>query len=267
MTSPVIELSHVTFRFNRHPVLDDVTLAIREGEFHAIIGPNGGGKTTVLKIMLGLLEPQAGSVRILGGSVRDNRRYLGYVPQFRTFDFRYPISVREMVLSGRLGHMGPQLRYGDEDYAAAEGALETMDITDIADREIADISGGQRQRAIIARALVGYPRVLLLDEPTVYVDTPTATHFYDILEDLRKEMTIVLITHDVGALSPEITTVSCLNHRIFTHDAREITEEMIGAVYPCPVDLIAHGVPHRVFRRHDEMAEEDVITDEEEVDR
>ena len=253
MTKPVIELSHVTFRFNRHPVLDDVTLAIREGEYHAIIGPNGGGKTTVLKIMLGLLEPHSGTVRVLGGSVRDNRRHLGYVPQFRTFDFHFPISVREMVLSGRLGHLGTSLHYGPEDYATANDALETMDIMDIADREIADISGGQRQRVIIARALVGHPRVLLLDEPTVYVDTPTATHFYDIIDDLRKEMTIVLVTHDVGALSPDVTTVSCLNRRIFTHDAREITEEMIGAVYPCPVDLIAHGIPHRVFRHHDEM--------------
>jgi zinc transport system ATP-binding protein len=256
MTRPVIELSHVTFRFNRHPVLDDISLDIHEGEFHAIIGPNGGGKTTVLKIMLGLLEPHAGSVRILGGSVRENRRYLGYVPQFRTFDFRFPISVRDMVLSGRLGHTAKKLQYGPEDYATAEEALATMDIADIADREISDISGGQRQRAIIARALVGHPRVLLLDEPTVYVDTPTATHFYDIIEDLRKEMTIVLVTHDVGALSPNITTVSCLNRHIFTHDAREITEEMIGAVYPCPVDLIAHGIPHRVFRQHDEMEEE-----------
>lgn len=257
MTTPVIELSHVTFRFNRHPVLDDISLDIHEGEFHAIIGPNGGGKTTLLKIMLGLLEPHAGSVRILGGSVLENRRYLGYVPQFRTFDFHYPISVREMVLSGRLGHTEKKLNYGPQDYAAADESLATMGITDIADREIADISGGQRQRAIIARALVGRPRVLLLDEPTVYVDTPTATHFYDIIEDLRKEMTIVLVTHDVGALSPDITTVSCLNRRIFTHDAREITDEMIGAVYPCPVDLIAHGIPHRVFRHHDEMEEEE----------
>jgi len=257
MTSPVIELSHVTFRFNRHPVLDDISLDIHQGEFHAIIGPNGGGKTTLLKIMLGLLEPHAGSVQILGESVRKNRRYLGYVPQFRTFDFRYPISVREMVLSGRLGHTEKKLRYGPRDYATADDALKTMGIADIADREIADISGGQRQRAIIARALVGHPRVLLLDEPTVYVDTPTATRFYDIIADLRKEMTIVLVTHDVGALPPDITTVSCLNHHIFTHDAREITAEMIGAVYPCPVDLIAHGIPHRVLKSHDEMKEEE----------
>ena len=256
MTIPVIELSNVTFRFNRHPVLDDVSLVIREGEFHAIIGPNGGGKTTLLKIMLGLLEPQEGSVRILGGGVRENRRHLGYVPQFRTFDFHYPISVRDMVLSGRLGHGTGKLGYGPDDHATADDVLEAMSISDIADREIADISGGQRQRAIIARALVGRPRVLLLDEPTVYVDTPTATHFYEIIDELRREMTIVLVTHDVGALSPDITTVSCLNHRIFTHDAREITEEMIGAVYPCPVDLIAHGIPHRVFRQHEEMEEE-----------
>jgi zinc transport system ATP-binding protein len=181
------------------------------------------------------------------------RRHLGYVPQFRTFDFQYPITVREMILSGRLGHITrfPR-RYGADDHARADEALETLQITDLADRQIQNLSGGEQQRVIIARALVGDPKVLLLDEPTVYVDAPTEAHFYDIVDQLRDRMAIVLVTHDVGVLPGLVTRVACLNRRLYTHDTDEITPDMLDAAYHCPVDLIAHGVPHRVFPEHPE---------------
>jgi zinc transport system ATP-binding protein len=162
------------------------------------------------------------------------RENLGYVPQFRTFDFDYPITVREMVLSGRLGRITrlPR-RYDEEDHARTEEALETMNIADLADRQIRDLSGGEQQRVIIARALVGDPKALLLDEPTVYVDAPTEAQFYSILDGLRDRMAIVLVTHDIGVLPAHVTRVACLNRRLYTHDTNEITADMLEAAYHC----------------------------------
>ncbi len=132
----------------------------------------------------------------------------------------------------------------------ADKALATMGIAHLADRAIRDLSGGEQQRAVIARALVGDPEVLLLDEPTVFVDAPTETQFYDILENLARSITIVLVTHDIGVIVSHVTKVACLNRRLFTHESRELTEDMIQGAYKCPVDIIAHGHPHRVLRQH-----------------
>jgi zinc transport system ATP-binding protein len=253
MSEPAIACRDLSVSIGGKQILEDVDLTVCPQDFFAIIGPNGSGKTTLLRAILGLVHPQQGSIRIFGGPPRENRKLLGYVPQFRTFDFSYPVTVMEMVLSGRLGHITrPLRRYGDDDYDHALRALETMEIESLADRELRALSGGQQQRAIIARALAGEPRVLLLDEPTVYVDAPTEKHFFDILEQLRPTMAIVLVTHDIGAISTRVTKVACLNRRIYTHDTAEITEDMLTAAYHCPVDLIAHGVPHRVLREHDE---------------
>ncbi|MCM2466962.1 metal ABC transporter ATP-binding protein [Methanoculleus oceani] len=251
MTAPVIEVDDVWVRMRGHTVLEGVSLAVYPDEFYAIIGPNGGGKTTLLKVILGLLTPCRGEVRILGSTEAAMRRFLGYVPQFRTFDFDYPITVREMVLSGRLGHITRRpRRYDGKDLARTEEALETMRIADLADRQIRDLSGGEQQRTIIARALVGDPKVLLLDEPTVYVDAPTAAQFYEVLDRLRDRMAIVLVTHDIGVIPEHVTRVACLNRHLYTHDTNEIASDMLEAAYHCPVDLIAHGVPHRVFPEH-----------------
>lgn len=252
MTEPVIEVQNVTFGRNGEKILDNVNLSVEPGDFYAIIGPNGGGKTTLLKIILGLLTQQSGSVRLLGGKPRETRKFCGYVPQFRTFDFRYPITVNEMVLSGRLAYIpGIRKRYRPVDLRMASDAMEKMGVSDLADRQLCSLSGGEQQSAIIARALAGGPRLLLLDEPLVFVDAPTEDHFYDIIEKLRSSMTIVLVTHDIGAISTHVTKVACLNHQIYTHGTNEITEDMITSAYQCPVDLIAHGIPHRVLREHD----------------
>ena len=246
MSETLIEVRDVWVTMRGHTVLEAVNLSIYPDDFFAIIGPNGGGKTTLLRVILGLLRPCRGEVRFRGGMST-----LGYVPQFRTFDFDYPITVREMVISARLGRISrlPR-RYGSLERERADEALETMGISDLADRQIRDLSGGEQQRAIIARALVGEPNVLLLDEPTVYVDTPTTLQFYEILDQLRERMAIVLVTHDIGVIPDRITRVACLNRRLYTHDSAEITPDMLEAAYHCPVDLIAHGVPHRVFPDH-----------------
>jgi zinc transport system ATP-binding protein len=247
-----IVVSDVTLTRNGHPVLDHVSIRVEKGDFYAIIGPNGGGKTTLLKIILGVLKPDSGEVRIFGGPAEENRNLVGYVPQFRTFDFHFPITVGEMVISGRMGHVtGIWKRYSDIDRKKTEEIIGMTGLSGLEHRQVRDLSGGEQQRAIIARALVGDPRILLLDEPTVYVDTPSATQFYEILDDLKKKMTIILVSHDIGVISTHVTKIACLNHSMYAHDTNEITDDMLAAAYHCPVDLIAHGVPHRVLRPHD----------------
>jgi len=247
----VVELEKVSCILSGRPVLDEVDLKVREGDLYAVLGPNGGGKTTLLRVILGLLPVSSGTVRVFGKDPREARSGVGYVPQYRTFDFHYPVTVENMVLSGRLGHIGgPVRRFSPGDREASRKALERTGILHLSRRPIADLSGGEQQRAIIARALVGDPALLILDEPMVYVDTPTEVQLFDLLEELLGTMTILLVTHDIGAISTHVTRVACLNGRIFTHDTSEISEEMLTAAYHCPVDLIAHGIPHRVFRDH-----------------
>ena len=248
---PAIEIKNLTVKREGQTVLDSVSLNIEEGQSYALIGPNGGGKTTFLKSILGLIKPDSGSVKIYGEAPAVNRYLLGYVPQFHTFDFSYPISVRDMVLTGRLGHIkGIRRKYSDEDRKSAEEAMKTLGILHLADRTLNDLSGGEQQRAIIARAIVGNPKVLLLDEPTVYVDSPTEEKFHDILVELHKKMTVIMVTHDIGVISSGVDVIACLNVKMFTHYTAEITGDMIRNTYKCPVDLIAHGLAHRVLHDH-----------------
>ncbi|MCQ8893759.1 MAG: ABC transporter ATP-binding protein [Methanolinea sp.] len=244
-----MEVRNVSYWRGKEQVLNNVSLVVREGDFYALIGPNGGGKTTLLKIILGLYAPSSGTVRIWGEPPWKGRERIGYVPQFRTFDFSYPITVREMVLSGRLSRIcGAWKRFTTADRRAVEEVLERLALAPLADRPIASLSGGEQQRAILARALVGKPDILLLDEPTVFIDAPTEVQFFDLLDDLRESLTILLVSHDIGVISRRVTRVACLNRTLHTHDTPEITEDMLEATYHCPVDLIAHGLPHRVLK-------------------
>jgi zinc transport system ATP-binding protein len=252
MNGPIIHLEDVWFSYDGAPVLEGVCLDIYEHDFLGIIGPNGGGKTTLLKLMLGLLEPDRGSISIMGESPELHRTDIGYVPQYRTFDFGYPVSVIEVVLMGRLGHIRrPFRKYRPEDRRIAEECLALMDIGDLADRQVDELSGGQQQKVILARALATEPRVLLLDEPTNHVDVRTEVHFFEILKQLHEDMAIVLVTHDIGAVSVYVDRIACLNRKLFIHDSGEITGEMLAETYQCPVELIAHGVPHRVLKEHE----------------
>jgi zinc transport system ATP-binding protein len=252
MTPPVIECQDVSYAIQGRTILNGVSLTVRRGDLYAVIGPNGGGKTTLLRVILGLITPDSGTVRVFSTSPREARWKIGYVPQFRTFDFHYPITVEEMVLSGRLSHIqGILRRYKQEDRAAARAVLDRMGILHLKDRELSRLSGGERQRAILARALVSNPELLILDEPMVYVDVPTEEKLFDLFEELKADLTILLVTHDIGAISSHVTRVACLNEKIYTHDTAEITGDMLYAAYRCPVDLIAHGIPHRVLRDHE----------------
>jgi zinc transport system ATP-binding protein len=249
----IVEMKGVWVRRGGRSVLEDIDFILEKGDFYGVIGPNGGGKTTLIKVILGLIKPWKGEVLVEGKTPETNRYLLGYVPQYRTYDFTYPLTVREMVLSGRMGLIaGPFRKYHPEDHQKAETAMERMGIRDLSDRTIGELSGGQQQRAIIARALISEPHALLLDEPTTHVDPRMEEEFYEILRSLRKRMAILLVTHDMTAISAYVDKIACLNRRLFTHGTKEIDEDMLAAVYHCPINLLAHGIPHRVLRSHED---------------
>jgi zinc transport system ATP-binding protein len=242
---PLIEVRDVTFGYGREVVLDHVSLAIQPRDFLAIIGPNGGGKTTLIKVILGLLKPWSGEV-----IVRTERGRLGYVPQFSTFDRSFPLRVSDVVLMGRLGRRGLVRRYTKEDRRDAEAILERLRLTDVALSHVSGVSGGQLQRVLIARALAGDPEALFLDEPTASIDAESREVLREILEELNQRIPVVVITHDVTSLSPMASHIACINRRLFYHGGAELDQHTLEEVYGCPVELVAHGVPHRVLHHH-----------------
>jgi len=231
-------------------VLEDIDLTVNELDFVGLVGPNGGGKTTLLKVLLGLLPVMQGEVCVLGMPVKEGRRYIGYVPQAAELDREFPISVWDVARMGRLGKRRVFHRYTAEDDEAVAAALHSVDVLELRDRPFGELSGGQRQRVYIARALVTEPRILLLDEPMAGVDPQARTTTYELLGRLNKHVTILMVSHDVGAISSYVKTVGCINRYLFYHGEKQLTSEMLEAAYQCPVDLIAHGVPHRVYPEH-----------------
>lgn len=250
--TPVIRIENLSLSFNGLVVLEDISLDIYADDFLGIIGPNGGGKTTLLKTMIGLVQPDSGRITINGGSIPENRHKIGYVPQYRTFDFGYPIHVIDVVMMGRLQYRKGILRhFSAKDERAAHEALEMMEIGDLAEKRISELSGGQQQRVILARAVAMEPEILLLDEPTSHVDVRFTSHFYDILKELHEKMAIVMVTHDITAVSTHVERIACLNRKIYIHSTPEITGQVLSEMYACPVEIIAHGIPHRVLEVHD----------------
>jgi zinc transport system ATP-binding protein len=251
--SLALEINNLSVFYGEDCALEKISLDVAEHEFLGIIGPNGGGKTTLLKAILGLVQPQSGTVRIFGETGDKARRNIGYVPQFSRFDRRFPISVEEVVLMGRLAGRSPWfVRYDAKDLELVESLLGRLEIADLKKRQIGQLSGGQLQRVLIARALAVEPRILILDEPTASVDSASKTRIYEILKELNAEMTILIVTHDLSAVSSNIDKIACLNQQLFYHGRTELEAGLVEKVYGCPVDLIAHGVPHRVLRGHEE---------------
>lgn len=246
----VISIQQLWAGYDHQAVLEDINLSVRELDFIGIVGPNGGGKTTLFKVLVGLIPPTRGEVRIMGKSIEAGRRHIGYVPQLMEFDRDFPISVWEVAQMGRLGRRRLLQRYTAEDDEVVADALRRVDMLDLRERPIGDLSGGQRQRVYIARGLATEPDILLLDEPLASVDPRVSSNIYELLQALNDEITILIASHDIGAISSYVRTVGCLNRRLFYHGGDHLTPEMLELAYQCPIDLIAHGVPHRVFPEH-----------------
>lgn len=239
MNTAIISFQDVDFSYNSEPILKDVNLEIHPGEFVSVIGPNGGGKTSLLLLALGMLRPNRGTVQVFGRAPERERSRLGYVPQFTHFDPLFPVTVYDVVQMGRLGRFwtGP---YRKEDREAALTALEQVGLAELRRRSFSELSGGQRQRVLIARALATEPEVLLLDEPTANVDRLATDKLYELLVELNQRLTVVLVSHDLGIVSRFVSSVVCVNKTVFTHPVSELTGEMIRDLYGGEIALVRH---------------------------
>lgn len=239
---PVIELKDVSFAYDiGPPALEHVSLAVREGEFLGLVGPNGGGKSTLLKLVLGLFRPGSGEVRVAGGTPQESRRVIGYVPQYARFARDFPISVEETVLLGRLGTTRLLGGYRAADREAAHLAMTETEVLDLRQRPLGTLSGGQLQRVLVARALACDPRILILDEPTANIDMRAETEIFDLFKALNQHMTIVVVSHDIGFISRYVTRVACLNRTLLCHQPVPIGSEVIEKLYGMPVQRIPHS--------------------------
>ena len=256
MNQTIIETQNLSFSYNGQPVISGVNLKIQSGDFMAMIGPNGGGKTTLLKLMLGLLKADSGSIRIFGKPPKEVSYRIGYVPQDIHINQNFPISSSDVVLMGKLKPGRGWSRHTKEDRMAAVQALERVGVGKYSNHRIGELSIGQKQRVFIARALVTDPDILFLDEPTASIDTKGQNEFYTILKELNQKITIIVVSHDLMVISRYVKSVACVNQSLHYHGHAELTGEMIEMMYDCkieetcPVELIAHGLPHRVLHKH-----------------
>ena len=217
----VFEVEHLTYRVGDQVILKDVSLKVLQGEYCAVIGPNGGGKTTLVRLLLGLQKPASGTIRLFGEPQKQFRRWaqIGYVPQQVTqTDRLFPGTVEEIVGMGRVSKLGWDKRWRDNDRQVIAHAMERMEVTGLGDKLIGELSGGQRQRVMIARALASEPKVLILDEPNTGVDQPSQQRFYRLLRQLNGEtrLTILFVTHDVGVIADDIARLFTVNQTLAT---------------------------------------------------
>ncbi len=244
MSETLVELKNIWAGYDRVAVVKNVHLKIDADDFIGVIGPNGGGKSTILKIILGVNKPFEGEI------VKQDIR-IGYLPQINTFDKEFPITVKDVVLSGLMGSRGTMLWPGAAQKRKVKELLAFAGMERYLNRPIGELSGGQMQRVFLCRAIIGDPKLLILDEPGTYVDKNFETDLYNLLPELNKSMAILLVSHDVGTISSVVKTIACVNGGLHYHPSNKISEAILKS-YNCPVEIIAHGpIPHRILKTHE----------------
>lgn len=254
---PVVRMEGVCFTYDNAPVLEDISFHVQKGDFLAVLGPNGGGKTTLLKLILGLLTPDKGTIEVLGAPPQDSSCRIGYVPQVAPSQQSFPITVLEVALMGLKSGRLPGFGYRAADKKRAMDALERVGMADMAARRIDALSGGQRQRALVARALAGEPDLLVFDEPTANIDPQGKLCLYELLATLEKGITIILVSHDPVVASVQVTAIAAVNRTMIMGNSNQLTPEMIALVYgthkhSCPFDLILHD-PGKILPQFREL--------------
>lgn len=245
MNRPLIQIKDMDAGYQKKVVLSGINFSVQPNDFIGIIGPNGGGKTTLVKVIMGLIRPMKGTI------ITDlDRREIGYLPQGSQPDEQFPISVREVVASGLAHGLQTGKRQDLLENKRIDDVLERVGLRSLESRAIGELSGGELQRTMLARAIISSPRLLVLDEPDTYVDNRFEQELYGLLRELNDKITILLVTHDVGIISPYIKSIACVNRDLHYHASNEISEEQLK-VYNCPIEIISHGtVPHRVMKTH-----------------
>ncbi|MCK9212582.1 MAG: ABC transporter ATP-binding protein [Ignavibacteriaceae bacterium] len=248
---PLIEIRHLTVGYEENIILSDVSLTIHDKDFIGVIGPNGGGKTTLLKAILGLLQPFRGEVIFHDCMTEGNHHRIGYLPQINNIDRKFPISVSEVVKSGLMSKKVIIKKYALKDLEYAGELMNEMGIYEIRNKAIGELSGGQIQRTLLCRALVNHPKLLVLDEPNTYVDNRFEKELYEKLRRFNESIAILLVSHDIGTISTYVKSIACVNHSLHYHPGNKITPELMEA-YECPIQIITHGkIPHTVLHQHE----------------
>lgn len=246
MPQPLIELKDIRVAYDGKEVLSNVNFTVHDDDFIGVIGPNGGGKTTMVKTILGLIKPVSGKVIPHQKSLE-----IGYLPQYTNVDKRFPLKVCDVVLSGLMHRKNLFGKYNRQDQQKACEALSWVGMEHLADKHIGSLSGGETQKALLARAIVSVPSLLILDEPDTYVDYATEGELYELLKKLNEQMAILMVSHDLGMISSYIKTIACVNRKLHYHKSNVITAEQL-ATYNCPIQLVTHGtVPHTVLADHE----------------
>lgn len=246
---PIIRLRDVGVRYEGVVALEHVTLDIFSNDFVGIIGPNGGGKSSLVKAIMDI-TPHTGDIDFDQSIMHGGKPHIGYMPQITTFDKAFPISVEEVVMSGLQREHGMLRRYTNEDRKRVKEILELTSLNDLSKRAIGELSGGQQQRVLLCRAIISNPKVLILDEPTNFVDNRFENELYNLLHHLSERMAIVMVSHDIGTISSVVRSIVCVNRHVHRHDSNIITEEQLRN-YNCPIQLISHGnIPHTILGEH-----------------
>jgi zinc transport system ATP-binding protein len=253
MKHPIIEMKNVNFTYERQRVLEDINITIEQGSFLGLVGPNGSGKTTLLKCLLGLLKPQQGEIKLFGQPIQKFKNWheIGFVSQkANSFNTGFPASVYEVVSSGLTSKIGLFKFMSQQDRQNVIQAIDAVGLSQFSKRNIGELSGGQQQRAFIARAIVSNPKLLILDEPTVGVDSQTVQNFYEMLMHLNRDLgiTLILVTHDVGTITDKVSHVACINKHLHFHGhAKEfniLKEEEMSDFYGHSLHVLTHDHSH-----------------------
>lgn len=245
MPHPIIEIKDLSAGYDGRNVLHDVNLTVYEQDFLGIIGPNGGGKTTLVKCILGLLKPNGGEITF------HCKPSLGYLPQYSSIDRKFPISVEEVVLSGLSIQKSLISRFTPEQRVKGKEIIARMGLEGLERRSIGQLSGGQLQRALLGRAVISDPSVLILDEPSTYIDKRFEARLYELLAEINKTCAIILVSHDIGTVLQQVKSIACVNKTLDYHPDTGITTEWLEKNFNCPIELLGHGtLPHRVLGEH-----------------
>jgi len=244
----LLEIQSLSAAYDSNIVLQDINFSVNENDFIGVIGPNGGGKTTLLKVILGLIKPVKGSISFNNEFLSAN--IIGYLPQISTGDINYPVTVTDVVLSGMMIKKKVISRMSSTDKKLAREVIGELGLTGFEKSPLNELSGGQLQRVFLGRAIIGDPNLLLLDEPGNFVDSTFENDFYEKLKELNSRMAILMVSHDIGMISSHVKSYACVNKSLHYHPSSEITNEQLLA-YGCPIQLITHGdVPHTVLKQH-----------------
>ena len=247
----VIRINGLCAGYNGKNILSHVDLNVYERDFLGVIGPNGGGKTTLVKCILGLHQPSEGEIRFYKNGQEVHDINMGYLPQYNNIDRKFPISVYEVVLSGLSKQKSIFRKYSSNQHDAVRQIISRMGLEGLEDRAIGALSGGQLQRALLGRALVSNPEVVILDEPDTYIDKRFETKLYSLLEEINKERAIILVSHDIGTVLKNVKTSACVNETVHYHPHTEVPTEWLEEHFGCPIEMLGHGTfPHRVLKCH-----------------